>query len=445
MRTEGIMTTKATKLEEIIQTCGYYPLSTDDLAKFYVNTDDARGVNLLQELKTVFSLIPGLYPQILCLGHRGAGKSTMFFQLTKELENNYDIVSFSIQDSFDMEKITFTDLLCLIYKTLLEKYKDELEDQGALQQIYDLWYSTQAEEMVERRKSDLSVKAEAEGGLVTKVLKLVAQVTSSLNFSSESRTILTRCIQRHIVDYIDSLNHLMVALEESIPKPILMIIDDLDKISMTSTKDIFIEHSMYLKKIRLRLVLTAPIWLKYMPEYVSYSVNYTRIVRYPMIAVVNSEYDVSPKGYQALKQIALARIDEALVSGKALELAIFMSGGQIRDLLMLLSNAALYCLSYGTSNIIDEIAVRKAFQNLQESFEDRLRTADAELLQKIIQSPQKLLDISPDQLYDLMYSGVILEYNGMQWRGVHPAAMACLVKSGLMSEDEFRKYVKFDL
>lgn len=107
------MCKKATKIEEVMLTCGYFPLSSEDLTNFYINTDEARGVNLLQELSVLYKKLPDLCSQVICLGHRGVGKSTMFFQFEQEMNLDYEIVSFSVQDSFDTEKISFTDLLCL--------------------------------------------------------------------------------------------------------------------------------------------------------------------------------------------------------------------------------------------------------------------------------------------------------------------------------------------
>lgn len=443
---EVFMCKKATKIEEVMLTCGYFPLSSEDLTNFYINTDEARGVNLLQELSVLYKKLPDLCSQVICLGHRGVGKSTMFFQFEQEMNLDYEIVSFSVQDSFDTEKISFTDLLCLIYKTLLENYKDLLEDSDDLQQVYDLWNSTQKEETIQARSASLKVGAQAECSLGTKLLKLVSQISSTLNFSSDSRRTVTHHIQTFITDYIDSLNSLVLMIERKCSKHLLLIIDDLDKISQSSTTDIFVEHPTYFKKINLRLVLTAPIWLKYMPEFAGVcSSSFTKAVRYPMIAVVDCNHNKIPHGYNALHDIVMAHVEQSLISDSALDLAILMSGGQIRDLLEIISNAAAFCLQVSGSSIIDDLSVRKAFQNLQESFEDRLRKEDADILMKIIKNPLDLLDTSYSKLHELMYSGAILEYNGKQWRGVHPAAMACLVKSGLLSTDDFRTYTLFDL
>lgn len=49
---------KAKRLSEIRVTCMNYALDSDDLAKFYVDTSDARGVNMLKRLSYWLNYTP---------------------------------------------------------------------------------------------------------------------------------------------------------------------------------------------------------------------------------------------------------------------------------------------------------------------------------------------------------------------------------------------------
>jgi len=109
MRIRGFNMEKAKNLAEIRITCMNYALDSDDLAKFYVDTSEARGVDMLNRLSHWLDYAPGIYPHILYMGHKGSGKSTLLYQLEQNLSGSYKIIRYSVQESLDMEDMEDAD------------------------------------------------------------------------------------------------------------------------------------------------------------------------------------------------------------------------------------------------------------------------------------------------------------------------------------------------
>ena len=232
---------KATKISEIVQTCRYYPLDNDNLAKFYIDTSKARGVDVLGRLKNVFELIPNIHQQVLFLGHIGAGKSTLLYQLEKSLENEYKVIRFSVQQLLDTETITFADLLCVMYERILNSCGSSIEHKkDKLEEIYNSWHQTVIKESENIIEGNLTVTGEAGIGFKTKLVNLFAKLTSAIKVGAKNRTIIRETIENDILDYIHMLNELIQIINDSESKPLLLMFEDLEKIPKKNAEDIFI-------------------------------------------------------------------------------------------------------------------------------------------------------------------------------------------------------------
>ena len=152
---------KAKTLAEVCVTCRYFALDNDDLLKFYIDTSDARGQNLIKSLTNYFNVLPEVYKQSLCLGHAGWGKSTMFYQLEKKLSDNYNVIRFSVQELLDMSNITFADLLCAIYKNIFQYCSSLLDNSDKLEHAYKTWNSTITIDSESQTSAEIGVSAEA--------------------------------------------------------------------------------------------------------------------------------------------------------------------------------------------------------------------------------------------------------------------------------------------
>lgn len=419
---------KATNLAEIRATCRYFPLDSDDLSSFYIDTKEARGVDVLQKLILDFEQIPMVYQQILFLGHIGAGKSTLLYQLEKTLSSSYYVIRFSVQDLLDINTITFSDLMCVMYERILHTFQDKLDDRFAiLQRIYESWNNTITKETSSFKDYEMEIDAEGRLGLTTRLVKLMTRLISSIKVGSQIKETISCEIKNDINKYIEMLNDLIAQITKVESKPILLMFEDLEKISEKSANDIFILQSDYFHRIKTRMLLTTPIYLKYSLDFKSaISYNFTSYEICPMIAVIekNSNH-ISSNGYataiEIMKSIVYARVEEDLIDDETLTKIIKSSGGVFRDLFGMLCEASKNA-QLNHRRIINEYDYIVAFNKLQEEYGNVITEEYLPIIEKVYRNPHSLVQ-NTNSFLKLMKHEIIIEYNCEQWRGIHPAVV----------------------
>lgn len=426
---------KAKKLSEIRLTCLNYPLDREDLVKFYIDTSEARGVDMLRRLSLSFEYTPNIYQHVLYLGHRGSGKSTILYQLEQELKSTYKVIRFSVQDYLDVYKMDFVDILFVMYERIFsecsEYINDDEENYSILREIYDRWYVSIEKESTEEETASIGLEAEAGVGLSSKIINLFSKLTSSFKLGTLERTTVREKVSNCISEYIENLNKLVQIVAEKSGLPILIMFEDLEKIPNSVAKTLFIDQSDNFPRLKVRLLLTTPIHLKYSVEFRKVVTQYfTSEERCPMIAIYDANKERNKLGFETMRQIVHARVSQELIEKTALDAAISYSGGVIRDLFKMLCEASLVC-EMDKRTTINEEDVNYSFSRLQEGFSDTINTSHIPVLKEVYNNPRGI--ISDSSIFvDLMCAEFIIEYNGEQWRGVHPAVVAYLQKRNLL-------------
>lgn len=430
---------KAKRLSEIRVTCMNYALDSDDLAKFYVDTSDARGVNMLKRLSYWLNYTPGIYPHILYMGHKGSGKSTLLYQLEQNLSESYKIIRYSVQDTLDMESMEFSDVLFSMYEQVynscaqfLTEHNEFYED---LNNVLRTWNSSIEKETEIYNVKESERSSETSVNIHLKIVNLFSRLSNILKNGTSERTIIRDNFSNDSRRYIESFNKLMKIATAYHEKPILLIIDDLEKISRDSAEKLFFKQSRSFPDIKAHLLLAAPIFLKYSDEFNRIHSQYFSLSeRCPMIAVKNVDGTDNEVGIKAMNDIVYVRVSEELINRDVLRKAVIYSGGIIRDLFKMLCEASLLCeIDERTFITVEDI--ERAFIALQESLSDVLREKHIEALQYVYRNPRGLVMFS-DVLTDLLCEEIIIEYNGEQWRGVHPAVVAFLDKHHFLDENK---------
>lgn len=421
---------KATNLSEVRVNCQYYALDRDERQKFYVDTSEARGVDVLERLINDFEYVPNMYQQVLFLGHIGTGKSTLLYQLERNLRGTYKVIRFSVQEYLDMEKITFVDLLCVMYERILTVCSDDLGDNSSiLKSIYDKWSVTTKVEVEKEKDYNMKVAGDVEIGIKSALIKLMSTLTSTLKVGTKEREIICSIVENNVHDYINLLNQLVEVVNKNSSIPILLIFEELEKISPKDADSIFIRNGSYFKQIKLHLLLTTPIFLKYNSCFKNIiSQHFTFNERCPIIAVSTADGNDFETGINKMCEIVNARVNRGLIEDTALRNAAIYSGGVIRDLLWMIGEAARICKT-GCVKIED---VENAFSDLQTLYGDGLRQNQVDIIKRVYANPYCLVDKNEE--LELMQAEVIIEYNGKQWRGIHPAVVKYLSDRGLLTD-----------
>ena len=160
------MTEQVNRIEDMIKVFEPFPLmEKEEFRQFYVKTYGARGADAVKYMAYGLRLSSNAAMKILFMGHRGSGKSTELFLLKQEIENEFDVINFFIQEEVDVDSMTYTDFIFAIMsqivkyveirKELYKVLKDDIES------LYKYWEEERIIESVEYEDEALETGFEA--------------------------------------------------------------------------------------------------------------------------------------------------------------------------------------------------------------------------------------------------------------------------------------------
>ena len=215
-----------------------------------------------------------------------------------------------------------------------------------------------------------------------------------------------------------------------------VIVDNLDRIvpivqekGSTNHEDIFINRNEQLKALDCHLVYTVPISLLYSPRAPDIRDIYNDTLVLPMIMVRDIQGEIYQPGVEKIKEIICRRVrqftdlpleTEIFDSGDTLEKLALMSGGHVRNLLLLMQD------SIGrTENLpISKRAVQIAVTRARDVYRRTVNDNEWQLLAEVFHSKRVIND---DKYRSLLFNRCLLEYcyydeegEIQRWCDVHP-------------------------
>ncbi len=419
------------------------PLEVDDPR--YVDLGDARGTKELTRFRYLLESCDAAqsrYAQIAFKGHRGSGKTTELRQLEKKLGHRFTFIHISIDESL-YNDCEYSDLLLwLVEQLVIECDKLSVNLDKKLVETIIEWFTEKSQEDVDRLKKEIELSAEisseAKVGVYWLSLKMLSRLKSLITGSHERRHIIRREIQRYAGDLIDRVNLLLDNAKQNLVKsgktPDLVIVqDNLDKINPNVARQLFIDSSDLLKKLRAHTIYTVPAAMLLSPHNIDsfFESSFTM----PMVKPKQKNGSDYGPGLTGLKNIIAARIDidKLFTSHQVVSYAAKISGGRLRDLLRLVRYAQLDAQADGSTKIskknVEDAAIKSRL-----NFETLLQPPGAymPLLAKLAatkefpvvnenQASYASTDDARKFFADLLTMGAVIEYNGeCTWYDIHP-------------------------
>jgi energy-coupling factor transporter ATP-binding protein EcfA2 len=186
--------------------------------------------------------------KVVFTGHRGCGKSTLLKQFSNEMRSKYFTVFFSVADSIELSAVTHTNILYATGIMLLSKAtKANIPVDATTKQVLLEWTNQ------DKKTSEKTIKngAELEVDLQVITLKLQREGT----FRDE----IEKTFERRITDLVLCLDRLAVTIQNTTKKPVLVIIDDLDKLGLKAAENIYVDNLKSLFSPAFKMLLTVPI------------------------------------------------------------------------------------------------------------------------------------------------------------------------------------------
>lgn len=335
------------------QACSPSPLvmGNPEDRKYYIDFSSVRGGNIIKELgRTITRLSPDKPTCQLFTGHIGCGKSTELQRLKTELEQQgFHVVYFESSQVLEMADVDVTDIMLAITKSVsesLEAVKIKLRP-GYFTNLF-----TEISAL-------LQTPVEFSGELSVGIGKIAAKTKDSPNLRSQLRQYL----EPRTNGILEAINQeiLMPAterLKQQGKKGLVVIVDNLDRldnsVKATGSRQpeyLFIDRGDQLNQLHCHVVYTIPLFLIFSNALGRLTTRFGKDPKVlPMVPVQLRSGGECKEGMALLQQMILARafpdvnevkridlITEVFDSFETLERLCRVSGGHVRNLLMLLS------------------------------------------------------------------------------------------------------------
>jgi len=344
--------------------------------------------------------------KILFVGSRGNGKSTELNRLSELVSDTLFIVSFSIKDKLNLFDVDYADILLIIATEIYESVSDKLSKQ--LKDYLDGW----SEKIVERVK-------EKQGGLEFGAgFRAIVNLAGKVKTQATTREVTREVMKPRLSDLIDAINKIIIDAERELGKRILVIIDDLDKMNLEMSEELFYKHGVELTQPTCKIIYTIPQPLLFSNKIRPIVLHYfDGRVELPNIKVKKRNGEVDPDGYKVMREVALRRMEEDLITEEAMNEAIKSSGGILTEFIRIIRGAANIA-NMENRKRIEKRDVERVVTDIRNDYIRILNKEDIKILKEVERTKEKT---DEERFQDLLFSLAILEYeNGEIWYDIHP-------------------------
>jgi len=408
----------------------FYPLPAGDPQ--YVDCREVRGDgDIIEDFGRKIKLSQRMTCQLYA-GHRGAGKSTELLRLQEYLQNQGCFVVYFAADDQDInpEDTEYTDILLACTRHLLESLRN-----ANSKPLRD-WMRDRWEDVKDLALTDVSFETLSLESQIAQFAKLTANVRTVPSLRQQIRD----KINPHTTTLIDALNEFIGDAKKKLPdKPsqLAVIADNLDRIvpfsqdgKRSNLDEIFLDRTEQLKALDCHVIYTIPISMVYSNRATELINNYNDPQVLPMIMVQNPDGSTNEAGLAKIKELIEKRVkqvnpNQSLETGvfesrETLERLCLMSGGHVRNLLLMMQEA----ITRTEDLPITAKAAQRAITQARDVYRRTPEEGEWQILAKVSQTQRILND---EQHRNLLFSRCILEYRyydeegEMQpWYDVHP-------------------------
>ncbi len=361
--------------------------------------------------------------KLVFAGHRGCGKSTLLKQFATEMQKKYFVVRFSISDLIEMSDVSHVNILYAIAIMLLSQAtKVNIPVAEDIRKSLLGWMFTQRKETQEAEtKSEMGLGGD----------DLFKFVTLKLQREQAFRQELERTYERRISELVGNLDRLAASIQGKTQKPVLVIIDDLDKLDPSVVEPIYRNNLKSLFSPGFKIVFTIPVSALQEPRIMG-ALTSEGVVRPQLFPVAkffgqedchNPEAEPIEKSLKLFETILEKRFPEGLLAPEISRKIALLSGGVMRELVRIGRECCTECMVQleiepeRTAIQVDDGILTAAVANLRNDFARQIRT-HYDLLAQVYQTLERA---EGDAFVEMLHGLMVLEYeNGDLWYDLHP-------------------------
>ena len=265
-----------------------------------------------------------LTQRVLLVGHRSSGKSSELARLGSELaaRYNYLVIRIDLEQNLEIDRVNPVEVLFLmgaaVYKVAQASLKNK-PDQARFDALVD-GLNTLVRTQTENRQFSLDVADLLNNLIVFGATALIgpaaagaASLIKPFSFVSgaDYKVVSKLEVEPQIKETLAHLNAIIDDVEAKAGRPLVIIVDGLDKVSLKLAEHLFVTSTRFLAGPGCRVIYTAPIYLYYAPRFSTVR-GYFNLVGFPNVNLHtrDRQVDVSSSGYQTMRQAVHKRLQD---------------------------------------------------------------------------------------------------------------------------------------
>ncbi|MBN3877162.1 MULTISPECIES: ATP-binding protein [unclassified Nostoc] len=410
-----------------------FPLmERNEMERFRVEYGD----DLIADLNQLVEDSPNGDGKIVFTGHRGCGKSTLLAEFSRQIQDKYFVVLFSIADKIEMSAVNHINILFAIAVNLMTEAEARKVDipQSTKEALYK-WFATRT------RTEESNLQAEVSIGF--DLLKLIS---SKLKADASVRDEIKQEFERKLSDLVARINEIAALIQAATKQNVLVIIDDLDKLDLGRVNEIYRDNIKALCQPNFQIIYTIPIAVlreTFISTIIATETN-DQVVAMPVLKIFDkgknrfSNAQPRPEATKILGEVLQKRIPNELIAAETAEKIVIYSGGVLRELIRISKECCRICLRTIRRNpsgkvIIDDKILLQAINKIRNDFSIRLGKTDIDILQSVY---EQFMPNDPKQaeFLDLLHGLYVLEYRTDEtWYDVHPIIIESLRRQGAIN------------
>ncbi|MGB7002458.1 MAG: P-loop NTPase fold protein [Halobacteriota archaeon] len=402
---------KATNLIEAYNNFVVEPLKTEEEFKDFYVERPKNAPSPIEELKDRIENADSA-KKYLFLGFRGCGKSTELNRLSRMIDRDrFLIVSYSIRE-LDVSDFDFRDF----FGSMALKIYDIAEKEIKLEKDIKDDFLDFMMHITKVSEEDVT-KYRGMGISFSKFILL------KLGREAKTRKYIRKELETKISDLIQKLNWLTMEVETKTGKRIVVIVDDLDKLTrVKQAEDFFYKNYGLLIQPKCFVIYTFPIPLTFNPYYENVRPAFDDDIILPQLPVKSKDGKrLNEENFNFYKGIVEKRMDLDLIEENALEEAI-VSTGKTSEFISIMRDAAIKAYRNENERITKE-EVEKALEKLRRTYDRTLTEAHKKRLLEIHDKKEaRDDDIEDSTSRDLLFSLTAVEYEDEEgrWCDINP-------------------------
>ncbi len=374
--------------------------------------------------------------KLLLSGHTGCGKSTFLnlLRVHPKIEGPFFPVKFSIQDILDPNDATHIDiLLSLVIQTLIAI--DEAKDitinieQTLLRKAEELYRELagllrREGETTSRRSRQVEAGTETGVNLNSIIAWFKSTLLARFKVENETRETVRQYYKPKMTDFLRTIDDVLLRIQAALQdKRLMILIDDTDKIPPSQGLDIFFENGQHLSAPKTNIVFMVDTSLSCSSKYATIVGKIGHEEFFPAIKTIERDGSTSATtkaNQRMLRELVRQRAGKEFFPDTALNKAVEMSGGVVRELIRILQEAMFRARGRVRNNHVDEAVIR--VRNGYNLYSDHVK-----VLKAVLESPnwfqtseEEVTEKLESILLDLLYMPALFQYRNGEDKWYRP-------------------------